>query len=669
MRFWKRGILFLLMAACLLSVSVKAEAASADCPNYSFPSIDGKTITQATNAGKITLIIFAHLNNSHGDIGELIKSLDQAQWSNDPNLAILVVDWANNSPNQIRQFVAPYVSSDCAIKFCAIGDTSFHSFLEATGSADSFSIPMSFLVGADGKIKDYISGKAAVSVYQGMLAPYLDSVDPVAEMTLSITGQEGYADAYKILDMINQQRQANGLGKLQMDKELLEAAMQRAAECAVYYSHTRPDGSSCFTVSDRACAENIAAGYRDAESVMEGWMNSPGHRSNILLLGAVSVGVGVFCHEGIYTWVQLFSTETAVTVKKPADTEKTRQVTTLRAHIVPKAEYALLMVKKGETATVKMCFENQGFDFQKVYPDTKNITFTTSDPEVAKVDAKGVITGVANGTARITMTLNDTNKKVTVTVEVSEHKYSMWKYSAPSCSEPGSARYNCEDCDEWIDREIPALTEHAWDSGTVTKKPTTTKKGETLFTCQDCGETKTISIPCYTAPKPVPTQPATKAPTQPATKAPTKPATNPPTAAPTVPATKAPTAPATAAPTAPPATEQSTSATQPATLATEPILPIPEPTEMPSESLPTEMTEGATEPAESSPEVIPETKPTEAATEAPETQPTQAATEQETAPSEAPGEDPDNKLIVGIVVMAALVVAAGAFLIFWQRRK
>ena len=53
-----------------------------------------------------------------------------------------------------------------------------------------------------------------------------------------------------------------------MDKALLDVAMQRAAEVALYFSHTRPDGSSCFSATDKMEAENIAGGQSSADAVI-----------------------------------------------------------------------------------------------------------------------------------------------------------------------------------------------------------------------------------------------------------------------------------------------------------------------------------------------------------------------------------------------------------------
>ena len=125
---------------------------------------------------------------------------------------------------------------------------------------------------------------------------------------------DGYAD--QIVARVNSERANVGLGGLSTTPELMQAAQKRAEELATLYSHSRPDGSSCFTVLDdygiaHFCAgENIAAGYTSPGSVMDGWMNSPGHKGNILGENYNHIGVGVLYVEGTqwgYYWVQLFT--------------------------------------------------------------------------------------------------------------------------------------------------------------------------------------------------------------------------------------------------------------------------------------------------------------------------------------------------------------------------
>lgn len=118
--------------------------------------------------------------------------------------------------------------------------------------------------------------------------------------------------AQQILDLVNAERANAGLFSLSLSSTLMEGAAIRANEITNYFSHTRPDGTSCFTVIEDTYpspynGENIAAGYPTAQDVMNGWMNSTGHRENILRSSYSELGVGLAYDENSgYNWVQLF---------------------------------------------------------------------------------------------------------------------------------------------------------------------------------------------------------------------------------------------------------------------------------------------------------------------------------------------------------------------------
>ena len=143
-----------------------------------------------------------------------------------------------------------------------------------------------------------------------------------------ITGYESYSEAYKVLNLVNKERASRGLQALVMDQDLMDAAMQRAAETVVLFDHTRPSGYSCFTVTSKAFGENIAYGsmpYYGAEEIMDGWMNSEGHRANILG-DYETIGIGCFQYEGVALWVQLFGGGDYEPASRPADRTCTRTV-------------------------------------------------------------------------------------------------------------------------------------------------------------------------------------------------------------------------------------------------------------------------------------------------------------------------------------------------------
>jgi uncharacterized YkwD family protein len=99
-----------------------------------------------------------------------------------------------------------------------------------------------------------------------------------------------------------------------MNEKVREIAREKSRDMSVnrYFSHTSPtygspfDMMKQFGVSYSRAAENIAYGYSTPEAVMNGWMNSPGHRANILNGALTQIGVGYYA-PGHY-WTQMFIT-------------------------------------------------------------------------------------------------------------------------------------------------------------------------------------------------------------------------------------------------------------------------------------------------------------------------------------------------------------------------
>ena len=119
--------------------------------------------------------------------------------------------------------------------------------------------------------------------------------------------------AAEVVRLVNIERAKAGLSALETDYIVQEAAQVRAREIELSFSHTRPDGRSCFTTLDEVGAvysgagENIAYGQHDPEEVMEAWMNSTGHRENILNESYTHIGVGCYESGGTYYWSQFFT--------------------------------------------------------------------------------------------------------------------------------------------------------------------------------------------------------------------------------------------------------------------------------------------------------------------------------------------------------------------------
>lgn len=128
----------------------------------------------------------------------------------------------------------------------------------------------------------------------------------------SNSGQSSSEYKKAVFDLVNEQRKANGLSALEYRDDVQNAADLRAKEIITKFSHTRPNGTSCFTVlsetgvSYRSAGENIAYGQRSPQAVMTSWMNSSGHRANILSSNFTGMAVGHVSYGGVNYWVQLF---------------------------------------------------------------------------------------------------------------------------------------------------------------------------------------------------------------------------------------------------------------------------------------------------------------------------------------------------------------------------
>lgn len=116
----------------------------------------------------------------------------------------------------------------------------------------------------------------------------------------------------QVVALVNQARRQNGLGELSVNDKLADVARIKAEDMATnrYFSHTSPtygspfDMMKRFGISYRTAGENIAMGQTTAQQVFDGWMNSPGHRANILNPSFTQIGVG-YSPNGHY-WVQMF---------------------------------------------------------------------------------------------------------------------------------------------------------------------------------------------------------------------------------------------------------------------------------------------------------------------------------------------------------------------------
>ena len=393
-----------------------------------------------------------------------------------------------------------------------------------------------------------------------------------ATTPVSISVQYGQTEARTILNMINEMRTSStdawywkqddttktyctNLQPLQYDYDLEKTAMQRAAEIAIIYSHTRPNNKDTFSafyensVYYTYAGENIAAGYGTADSVNNGWREDnelyagQGHRRNMLNSKFNCVGIGHVYYNGFHYWVENFAYRDKVnTTPVSADnTETTLTIPVATSKIsnfniaFDKDEYSL---KTGESTSISVSdptisvFGHWGSRFVFV-TDTPDLTI--ADSTVATLS--GTITGISEGDTTISASLYGLTAHQTVAVKVHncENHWDDGKITTPpTCTKTGVKQYTCTICSETKTEEIAALghdyssdwtidtaaacetvgskshhctrcdskkdvTEipasgHSWNDGAITTEPTCTDEGVKTFTCNSCGKTRTEEV-------------------------------------------------------------------------------------------------------------------------------------------------------------------------------
>lgn len=114
-----------------------------------------------------------------------------------------------------------------------------------------------------------------------------------------------------VVDLVNQERSKEGLSPLTGVTQLHSYAAVRSSELVSRFEHVRPDDSNPLTyvinMGYFRAGENIAYGYATPEAVMNAWMNSPGHRMNILTPEYSYIGIGCYRNGNTLYWTQIFA--------------------------------------------------------------------------------------------------------------------------------------------------------------------------------------------------------------------------------------------------------------------------------------------------------------------------------------------------------------------------
>ncbi|MDY2598431.1 MAG: CAP domain-containing protein [Lachnospiraceae bacterium] len=217
-------------------------------------------------------------------------------------------------------------------------------------------------------------------------------------------------------DMSDNTKQPCLTTELEYDYELERVAMQRAAEIALSYDHTRPNGKACFTAYPsgyRGMGENIAAGYGSAAEVFDGWKEEnefyagQGHRRNMLSAKFKAVGIGHVVYQGCHYWVQEFGDRVKNGAASGAnDDTQIVDVDVASSYITAvKTNLDDVSLKVGEKATaadfsLALNVVNQ-WGYQKDCVIENECSAKIEDETIASLSDDAVITGLKSGTTKI----------------------------------------------------------------------------------------------------------------------------------------------------------------------------------------------------------------------------------------------------------------------------
>ena len=136
----------------------------------------------------------------------------------------------------------------------------------------------------------------------------------IFEEDVPLAGEPGSEDIHEyvfaVVDLVNEERAKENIPPVSLNRAATDAAQVRAEEAKKSFSHTRPNGTTCFTALKEAgiayayAGENLAGKIKTPEKVVKAWMDSPGHRKNIMNPNYTQIGVG-YVSSGNY-WAQFF---------------------------------------------------------------------------------------------------------------------------------------------------------------------------------------------------------------------------------------------------------------------------------------------------------------------------------------------------------------------------
>lgn len=429
-------LLVLALAFSLMPAALAEGWTEPDAPNdvvWSGTTLEGEAIDSATYAGLVQILIFFRANGKCPNSNNTLQTLNTAGWTDEEDVRVVAfgVGESGESPDTVREHTEAmrdtYAPQAKNVDFVPIDSSVMWDYARKCGYGSSITYALVVVVDRENVIRCTWKGAYWGAYYREAIDYVLDrqvepNPGPGAEVSpepdgdaaynVTVTGYANYEYAYQVAERLNALRASLGLGQLTVDAKLMETAMARAAECSVYYDHTRPDGTACYVLFPRrlgTSSENIAAGQSTPEEVMEMWTKSPGHYANMADPGVNAVGVGCFELDGVIYWTQCFTGgDREPETVRGEDGFYTYTVPVIGANFDIEDWDGTLTAMEGQSGQLYIFYINKEFPGYYMRADgVEGLTVSVEGDAVTAEADPFTVTAVSPGTAVVTVTAPD----------------------------------------------------------------------------------------------------------------------------------------------------------------------------------------------------------------------------------------------------------------------
>ena len=450
------AVLTTALLLCCLCVGAAAKPFEEDWSDLSFTMRDlpsGETVSYRADGGIPTVLLFGGIGscyNTNTFIGNLISLEKRLEPG---SLQAFIFDVRGVSKERVD-----YVFSEVVIPqgfYVGVQESiapasPLRRILELLNGPGSlgYTMPAVAYIDAEGTVMEITTGDVSRQSIVTRLAKIgvTQKVKDSAEVLLR--GEYRQTEARRELDRINELRaneawywnqdnetktELTDLQPLVYDYALEKVAMQRAAELAMYYDHTRPDGTIFYEAHEElgygysSVGENIAYGFTSAADVQIAWeeeydlYDGQGHRRNMLNGSFRAFGSACFEYKGTRYWVQEFSGGVVSPEPVPAKDGEAACSVRIPSNAIAEwwTEPETLELKKGETAQINdrvslFAGLTNGGEFEMA----DRPAWRSTNEKTLRVKADGTVTALAEGTAAITAALPTRTGEWTVAVTV-----------------------------------------------------------------------------------------------------------------------------------------------------------------------------------------------------------------------------------------------------------